>query len=516
VLRSSDDPVSYPGPTDRVTTVNRVMTVTRLSSVALAAVGIVLWTAVPGLRGHDVPALAMVSLFLGVPHGAVDYLLPQHDRWRLSRVTVSATIGLYLAAFLAGVVVVLISPLVAYYGVLAMSIFHWGSGDAAVRQECGGTPVRTPAVEVLAYGGSAFISIAFWPGHVEHLLATVAPGVARDSRVPTLVGGIVILCAMAVFTAQMVVCEREAHPGGRAGLLETAGYRFDTGPTVLTMPDLIENALAAVGERLADWLTLLPVTPLYRATFHDGSRLDVHADVDAMAEEIGRVCGAAEAAGYRRFVDFASRLYRYQMVDFHRPERGFPARPAAAQPGAVAGDRRLPTAGPKVASYLRDPRTQRIFSFQAMYAGVAPTRALALYAVISYMDTVRGVYFPEGGIHALPRAMAGAAEKHGVRFRYGTTVTRVEMRGTRAVAVHTAEGERVPADVVVLNPDLPVAYERLLGRVPGNVRRLTYSPSCFLLLAGSSAAYPGTVHHNLRYRHCGHPRRSTATEGLYR
>ena len=97
-----------------------------------------------------------------------------------------------------------------------------------------------------------------------------------------------------------------------------------------------------------------------------------------------------------------------------------------------------------------------------MYAGLAPHDALALYAVIAYLDSVAGVYFPRGGIHAVPRALAGAAEKHGVAFRYDTTVARVETRGGRATGVVTADGERIPADVVVLNPDLPVAYRDLL------------------------------------------------------
>ena len=74
---------------------------------------------------------------------------------------------------------------------------------------------------------------------------------------------------------------------------------------------------------------------------------------------------------------------------------------------ALGGFRRL--AG-KVAGYLRDPRLRRVFSFQAMYAGLAPHRALALYAVIAYMDSVAGVYFPRGGMHAVPTAMAAAAQ----------------------------------------------------------------------------------------------------------
>jgi phytoene desaturase len=298
---------------------------------------------------------------------------------------------------------------------------------------------------------------------------------------------------------QVTVLERAAVPGGRAGLLDVDGYRFDTGPTVLTMPDLIADALDAVGENLADWLDLEPVEPLYRAYYPDGSVLDVHADVDRMADEISAVCGPAEAAGYRRYVDFVSQLYRYEMRDFIDRNIDSPfdlLTPNLARLVALGGFRRL---APKVSEYLKDPRTQRVFSFQSMYAGLAPHDALAIYAVIAYMDSVAGVYFPRGGMHAVPRALAGAAEKHGVTFRYRTEVERVEVEGDRATAVVTTTGERIACDVVVLNADLPLAYRDLLGREPWSVRRLRHSPSCALLLAGSTARYGKIAHHNIHF-----------------
>ena len=301
----------------------------------------------------------------------------------------------------------------------------------------------------------------------------------------------------------VTVLERESVPGGRAGRLdiEVPGgtYRFDTGPTVLTMPDLIADAFDALGEDMADFLTLEPIDPLYRSFFPDGSVLDVHSDVDQMADEIERVIGPDEAAGYRRYVDFVSKLYRYEMKDFIDRNIDSPfdlLTPDLARLVAIGGFRRLT---PKVRQYLKDPRTERIYSFQAMYAGVSPQDALAIYAVIAYMDSVAGVYFPKGGMHAVPSAMAAAAEKHGVQFRYDTEVARVETVGDRAIAVITTDGERIPADVVVLNPDLPVAHRDLLGREPWSVRRLTYSPSCFLLLAGSSAHYSKIAHHNIHF-----------------
>ncbi len=301
----------------------------------------------------------------------------------------------------------------------------------------------------------------------------------------------------------VTVVERETIPGGRAGRLDVTvpdgTYRFDTGPTVLTMPDLIADAFDCLGENMDDWLDLQPIDPLYRSFFPDGSVLDVHADVEEMADEIERVIGPDEAAGYRRYVDFVSKLYRYEMNDFIDRNIDSPfdlVTPDLARLVAIGGFRRLT---PKVRQYLRDPRTERIYSFQAMYAGVSPQDALAIYAVIAYMDSVAGVFFPKGGMHAVPAAMAAAAEKHGVTFRYGTEVSRVETSGDRATAVITTEGERIQADVVVLNPDLPVAHRDLLGQEPWHVRRLEYSPSCFLLLAGSSATYTKIAHHNIHF-----------------
>jgi phytoene desaturase len=311
-------------------------------------------------------------------------------------------------------------------------------------------------------------------------------------------GGLACALHLAAAGRQVTVVEREPVPGGRAGRLSVDGYDFDTGPTVLTMPELIAEPLAAVGEKLSDWLELTPLEPAYRAFYPDGSTLDVKTDTVQMAAEISRVCGPREADGYLRFVDFARDLWRLERNNFIDRNLDSPLdlmNMSLLKLLGMGGFRRLQ---PKINQYFRDPRTQRIFSFQAMYAGLAPHDALAIYAVIAYLDSVAGVFFPRGGMHAVPKAMAGAAEKHGVQFRYDTTVARVETANGRATAVITESGERIPADVVVLNPDLPVAYRDLLpeSRRP---RKLTYSPSCVVLHIGSSQSYSKIAHHNIHF-----------------
>lgn len=318
-------------------------------------------------------------------------------------------------------------------------------------------------------------------------------------------GGLSAALRLAGAGRRVTVVERAGQPGGRAGVLELDGYRFDTGPTVLTMPSLIADALACVDEDLEDWLELRPLDPAYRAFFPDGSHLDVIADIDRMTEEVRALCGDKDAAGYRRFAAYAERMFRLERNDFI--DRNFDSplallTPALARLAALGGFRRL---APVVASHVNDPRLRRVLSFQSLYAGVTPQQALAIYASITYLDSIAGVSFPVGGMHAVPNALAGAAIKHGVEIRYDEEVTTIEMRGSRAVAVRTRSGDRIAADAVVVNADLPVAWD-LLGRPQ---RRLRWSPSCVLLLAGANARWQQVAHHNL---HFGRAWRSTMLE----
>lgn len=295
---------------------------------------------------------------------------------------------------------------------------------------------------------------------------------------------------------QVTVVEREVYPGGRAGLLRVGEYRIDTGPTVLTMPDILDEALAAVGESVSDRLELLPLAPAYRARFADGSTLDVHTDAEAMESEIRRFSGAADAAGYRRLRQWLTAMYQTQRDRFIDANFDSPLDvlgPDLIRLIALGGFGRL---GPAVGRFLHDQRLRRIFSFQALYAGLDPQRALALYSVISYMDTINGVWFPRGGMHAVPSAMAAAATRAGVDFRYGTTVSRLERTGSRISAVHTSSGDRIAADVVVLTPDLPVVHRLLEISSP---RRLRWSPSAVVIHAGTTTSWPDTAHHTISF-----------------
>jgi phytoene desaturase len=294
---------------------------------------------------------------------------------------------------------------------------------------------------------------------------------------------------------EVTVVERGPSPGGRAGRVEERGYALDTGPSVFTAPELVADTLAAVGEKLEERLTLTPLETTYRAQFADGSHLDVHADPDAFAAEVAALCGPGEAAALRRYLADLAELYRLQLDTFIDRNLDTPLDLLGPELVALARRGGFGRLSNHVARAFTDDRLRRLFSFQALYAGVSPYRAIAAYAVIAQLDIGAGVWHPAGGIAAVPRALAAAAADAGVAFRYGTAVERLDVRGRRVTGVLLDDGERLPADAVVVTVDRP----ELL--VPGfsRRRRPVYSPSCVALHLGVRAQLPGQAHHTISF-----------------
>ena len=204
---------------------------------------------------------------------------------------------------------------------------------------------------------------------------------AVSSRVVVVGAGLAGLsaaCHLVGAGYEVTVVERETIPGGRAGRIVRDGYTFDTGPTVLTMPDLLADVSTrpAGVDSLDDLLPMVRLDPAYRASFADGSEIHVRAGHEAMRDEIAATCGPADAAAFDGFVDWLRELYELEMPhfidrNFDSPLDLVSSPRAAARLVRLGGFRRL---GPVVAERFRDERLRRLFSFQAMYAGLPPSR----------------------------------------------------------------------------------------------------------------------------------------------
>ncbi|MEU6426925.1 phytoene desaturase family protein [Microbispora sp. NPDC046973] len=321
-------------------------------------------------------------------------------------------------------------------------------------------------------------------------------------------GGLSAAMRLAGAGREVTVVEAADAPGGCCGTATLGSHRFDTGPSVLTMPGVLADTFAAAGQDLERWLPLRRLDPYYRLTFHDGSRLDVVAGADAMAEQVRALCGPAEAGRYRRFRRLLGEMFEAEwsaFIDRDMTRLRALARPyALMRLAALGGFRRLDGL---VRRHLTDERLIRAHTFQALYVGLSPRRALGIYAVIAHMDTVGGVYFPrEGGMHAVPRAMAAAAEKAGAVFRYGVRATRIETDGAGVAAVRLDTGERLAARHAVVAFDLVRAHGRRGGdgllpeeAADWRLRRPRFSPSCLVAHFALDRRPEGQAHHTLHF-----------------
>lgn len=296
---------------------------------------------------------------------------------------------------------------------------------------------------------------------------------------------------------EVTVLEKQPHPGGLAGRLDVGGHRIDTGPTVLTMPELLDDAFGAVGAKREDHLELLPLHPAYRVTFADGSAFDVHTDADRMEQAVRDFAGDREAQGYRDLREWLGKIYEVERDRFIGSSFDSPLDLVGPDLLKLARLGGFGSLGRAVGKFLHDDRLRRVFTFQALYAGVAPKDALAAYAVISYMDTIAGVWFPRGGMRAVPQSLADAAAAAGVEFVYGVEVTELERTGNRVAAVHTSDA-RFPCDAVVLATG-PAQSTRLLRGKPRRALPLRWSPSAVVVHLSSSRVADDLAHHTISF-----------------
>ncbi|MFR9753151.1 phytoene desaturase family protein [Nocardia sp. 004] len=305
----------------------------------------------------------------------------------------------------------------------------------------------------------------------------------------------------------VTLLERAEHPGGRVGRYQGADYVIDSGATVLTLPELITDALGAVGrspETCVPPLRMRRLAPSYHARFADHTQIRLFADPDAMAAEVERTCGPAEARGYLRLRDWLARVYAAEFSEFMDTNFDSPLdlvrlpakRRALIELVRLGGFGRL---GHRIHRFLRDPRLARLFTFQALYAGMPPAEALAVYGAIPHMDTSLGVYFPEGGMRTIAVALAQAFTDAGGTLELDTEVTGIDYAGRRARRARTADGRSFDCDALVLTADLGS-----LDRFGVRPRRgLRASPSAVVahgtVPAAVTAGWPVQAHHVIEF-----------------
>lgn len=305
----------------------------------------------------------------------------------------------------------------------------------------------------------------------------------------------------------VVLLERSDEVGGKAARREVDGYAFDLGPTLVTLPAVYRDLFATTGPALEECLELVPVDPVCRYTFADGTTLDMpNASRARIGAALDDALGPGAGDQWLALLARGGEIWQGTRDTFlAAPLRGLRAVPSLARgPGAlrtVAPHRSLRGLGEQ---YLREPHLRTLLDRYATYSGSDPRRAPAALAAVPYVEQAFGAWAVTGGIHRLATETARRARLLGADLRTGTEVAEVLVEGGAVRGVRLADGSTVPADVVVSALDAHVLYRDLLPdrrarRELSTLRRLPPSSSGFLLLLGLRGTTPGLDRHNVLF-----------------
>jgi diapolycopene oxygenase len=327
-------------------------------------------------------------------------------------------------------------------------------------------------------------------------------------------GGLAAAATLAARGHRVTLFERNPWLGGKAAVLAEEGFRFDMGPTILTLPSVLGRIFAEAGRDLKRELDLVPLDPQWRCFYEDGSTLDLLADPRKMEAALDAFApGSGAAGGYRRFLGVAERLHQISDRFFFWRSVGsvrdtFNA--GKTFQASVLGDLLALRFGRSVAGTVRrhvpEPRVAQMLDHFTQYVGSAPDASPAVLCGIAHMQTQEGIWYPRGGIRAVPEALRRLAIELGVEIREETPVRRILTEGGAVTGIETEAGERVPLAAVVSNCDSVRTHRELLAGQPAArrfERRRRYEPACsgVVLYLGLDRAYPHLLHHNFVFSH---------------
>ena len=310
-------------------------------------------------------------------------------------------------------------------------------------------------------------------------------------------GGLACAIRLAKAGCSVLVLEKNSNAGGKVNLVESNGYKFDTGASLLTMPHVLREVFEFAGARLEDYLDIVPVEPICRYFWSDATRLDASTDWQKTESEIERI-EPRDAANFRKYIADSRRKYEVA-------ERTFLARalndlPRLLRPKFLKdlfAVSTLKTLDAHNRKYFSSAKLQQLFNRFATYNGSSPFQIPATFALIPFVEFGLGAWYPRGGMYEIPKALEKLARESGVEFKFGAEVEKILVEKRKALGVRLASGEELKSDLVVANSDAVETYRNLLPFENKKIESREPSSSGFVLLLGTRRKFPELAHHNI-------------------
>ena len=329
--------------------------------------------------------------------------------------------------------------------------------------------------------------------------------------------GLSSACVLAARGHQVTLLDKNEWVGGKAAQQEAEGFRFDMGPTILTLPSVLKRVFEEAGRKLEDYIEMIRLDPQWRCFFEsdgkggaaDNTVLDLVENMPQMKETLRQFTGGdVNANGYENFMGLSEHLHGVSDRFFFWRSIGGLADTMEVS-GAfsinVLKDVLSLRMGKSVASIVRshvpDARVAQMMDHFTQYVGSSPYASPAVLCSIAHMQTEEGIWYPMGGTRAVPEALAKLAQDLGVEIRTSTDVKQIETRGGRVFGVITMDDESLPCDAVVSNCDAVRTYTELLKGTPQSQRfekKNKHIPACsgVVLYLGLNRRYEQLLHHN--------------------
>jgi diapolycopene oxygenase len=317
--------------------------------------------------------------------------------------------------------------------------------------------------------------------------------------------GLAAACTLAARGHKVVLFDKNPWLGGKAAVLNEAGFRFDMGPTILTVPGNLERVFTEAGRKMSDYLDLRRLDPQWRCFFDDGSVLDLHEEMETMVGTLDKF-SPGNSEGYRDFSAMSRKLHEVsEKFFFWKSVEGIGD--TLSMKGMdlnTLKDVLSLRMGTSVATQIRnrvpDGRVAQMLDHFVQYVGSSPYESPAVLCSIAHMQTDCGVWYPMGGTRAVPEALEKLAGELGVDLRPSTEVTRIIAEDGRVTGVETATGEIVRLSAVVSNMDSVRTMRELVGGAPAKkfAKRWNRDPACsgVVLYLGLDRAYDHLAHHD--------------------
>ena len=312
------------------------------------------------------------------------------------------------------------------------------------------------------------------------------------------IGGIATAGYLAYKGYDVTIFEKNAYPGGRCGRYVQDEHRFDIGATFLMMPDVYENTYSAIGLSMTEELKLLRIDPIYRVKYPGEKEILFSSDLTRMQSQFE----ALENGSYGRFLKLLSKgfnIYEKSMRMIDRNYYKFFDLSLIKYPFLLFKYKAFHNHYRYVSRFFKSDELRALFTFQNLYLGQNPFAASGMYAFLPFMEISDGVFFPEGGMHAVAESLLSAAKANGVKLVLNSPVTKIEISNKLANGVTLKDGSFHPADIIIANADLPYVYNNLLppNRKAKRLNSLKYSCSAVVFHWGIDKVYPQLKQHTV-------------------